>query len=69
MGTFIGGVFSIYAGILCLVLCRQQIYVLKSLLALIIIQLLLLLITLILGCFATAVSHGFHCERTHYHSE
>jgi hypothetical protein len=69
MGAFIGGVFSIYTSILCLVLCRQQIYVLKSLLALIITQLLLLLITLILGRFATAVSYGFHCERTHYHSE
>ena len=46
MYAVIGGGFSLYAGILFMVLCRQQIYVLKSLLTLGIIQLLFLLGTL-----------------------
>ncbi|CAF1134987.1 unnamed protein product [Rotaria sordida] len=64
IGTFINGIYSIYGGILFLVLCRQQIYALKSLLALIIIQLLILLSILILSCLVITSSHSPQCIPT-----
>ena len=64
LGSFICDGFSFYAGILYLVLCRQQIYVLKSLTALIIIQLLLVLVTLIWGLLILVTSHRPYCETT-----
>ena len=61
-GAIIGGGFSLYAGILSIVLCRQQVYVLKRLFALVIIHLLFLLGTVILSSFSASLTVP-KCER------
>ena len=68
LGAIIGGGFSLYAGILSIVLSRQQVYVLKSLFTLVIIHLLFLLGTLFLS-LNSAFSGVMQCESSDYECE
>lgn len=62
MFAIIGGGFSLYAGTLSIVLCRQQVYVLKSLFTLVIIHVLFLLGSLSLNLVFALSTIVPHCR-------